>query len=320
MMEEHENEERELTSGMERSLAASIAAAAALIESFARRRARRDRDAARHLTAGEGSDSTTDTSETVKEQVDIQASARAALAAGREDSEFWRTAPMELLHEKILAEHGIDPRRVGEFGTDQQWITQAPGPEILAVYADADRWSQQSDAAKAVRDNIAAELSSYGLSIDELAQQPRGAAAEQIHAARAEYWAQRGYDPQGTAAEQADVDRDGEHVEQLLTDAAAAEQRSGDAAGRSAELEGLGDRLSADTARPNATAAVGLDKTASRSEQITAHRGDTSAGRAAAVAAIDHPTHPRDAVTAKSKAPRRPAPRTAASRDRSHGR
>lgn len=320
MMEEHENEERELTSGMERSLAASIAAAAALIESFQRRRARRDRDAARNLTAGQGSDSTTDTSETVKEQVDIQASARAALAAGREDSEFWRTAPMELLHEKIIAEHGIDPRRVGEFGTDQQWITQAPGPEILAVYADADRWAQQSDAAKAVRDNIAAELSNYGLNVDELAQQPRGAAAEQIHAARTEYWAQRGYDPQGTAAEQADTDRDGEHVEQLLTDAAAAEQRSGDFAGRSTELEGLGDRLSADTARPNATAAVGLDKTASRSEQISAHRGNTDAGRAAAVAAIDHPTHPRDAVTAKSKAPRRPAPRTAASRDRSHGR
>lgn len=319
MMEEHENEERELTSGMERSLAASIAAAAALIESFQRRRARRDRDAARHLTAGEGGDSTTDTSETVKEQVDIQASARAALAAGREDSEFWRTAPMELLHEQIIAEHGIDPRRVGEFGTDQQWITQAPGPEILAVYADADRWAERSDAAKAVRDNIAAELSSYGLSIDELAQQPRGAAAEQIHTARAEYWAQRGYDPQGTEAEQADADRDGQHVEQLLTDAAAAEQRSGDFAGRSAELEGLGDRLSADAARP-ATAAVGLDKTATRSEQVAAQRGDTSAGRAAATAAIDHPTHPRDAVTAKSKAPRRPAPRKAAAKDRSHGR
>lgn len=319
MMEEHENEERELTGGMERSLAASIAAAAALIESFQRRRARRDRDAARHLSAGEGSNSTTDTSETVKEQVDIQTSARAALAVGREDSEFWRTAPMELLHEQIIAEHGIDPRRVGEFGTDQQWITQAPGPEILAVYADAERWAQQSDAARAVRDNIAAELSNYGLNIDELAQQPRGAAAEQIHAARAQYWAQRGYDPEGTAAEQADADKDGEHVEQLLTAAAAAEQRSGDFAGRSTELEGLGDRLSADAARP-ATASAGLDKTTSRSEQITAHRGNTDAGRAAAVAAIDHPTHPRDAVTAQSKAPRRPAPRTAASRDRSHGR
>ncbi|MEU3475857.1 hypothetical protein [Rhodococcus sp. NPDC006774] len=321
MMEEHENEERELTSGMERSLAASIAAAAALIESFARRRARRDRDAARHLTGdtdrtGGGA---SDTAKSITEQAGIQTAARAALAAGREDSEFWRTAPTELLHEKIIAEHGIDPRRVGEFGTDQQWITQAPGPEVLSVYAAADRWAELSEAAASVRENIATELSNYGLNIDELQGQPRGGAAEQIHTARAEYWAQRGYDPDGTAAEQADAAKDGEHVEQLLTQAGHIERQGDRYAGYSEDVRATGDRLAADTGRP-ATASVGLDKTASRSEQITAHRGDTSAGQAAAVAAIDHPTHPRDAVTAKSRAPRRPAPRKSAARDRSHGR
>lgn len=319
-MEEHENEERELTGGMERSLAASIAAAASLIESFQRRRASRDRDAAHHQNTGDNGNSATDSSESVKEQVDIQASARAALGAGREDSEFWRTAPMELLHEKIIAEHGIDPRRVGEFGTDQQWITQAPGPEILAVYADAQRWAQHSAAATSVRDNIATELSNYGLNIDELAQQPPGAAAEQIRDARAEYWAERGYDPDGTTAERAEAEKDGQHVEQLLNDAGAAEQRSGEFAGRSADLTDLGDRLSADTAQPVPAAGVGLDKSASRSEQIRNHRGHTSAGQAAATAAVDHPTHPRDAVTATSRAPRRPAPRTAAARERGHGR
>lgn len=316
-MEEHENEERELTGGMERSLAASIAAAAALIESFQRRSARRDRDAARNLAGSQGDDySAPDSAHRANEQADVQASARAALAVGRDDSEFWRSAPMELLHEKIIAEHGIDPRRVGEFGTDQQWITQAPGPEILAVYADAERWSQHSEAAAAVRDNIATELSSYGLNIDELMQQPRGAAAEQIREARAQHWAQRGYAPEGTTPEHADVDKDGQQVEQLLTDASAAEQRSSESADRSAELNGLGDRLSAKAATP----AAATDKAASRSEQITAHRGDTSAGRAAAVASIDHPTNPRDAVTAKSRQPRRPAPRKAPARERSHGR
>lgn len=316
-MEEHENEERELTGGMERSLAASIAAAAALIESFQRRSARRDRDA-RNLTGDTGGGAS-DTTYSITEQAGIQTAARAELAAGREDSEFWRTAPTELLHEKIIAEHGIDPRRVGEFGTDQQWITQAPGPEVLSVYAAADRWAELSENAAAVREDIATELSNYGLNIDELAQQPPGAAAEQIRDARAQYWAQRGYDPDGTTAERAETDKDGEHVEQLLTQAGAIERQGERYAGYSDDVRAAGDRLAADTERP-VPAGASLDKTASRSEQIRNHRGHTSAGQAAATAAVDHPTHPRDAVTATSRAPRRPAPRTAAARERGHGR
>ena len=318
MMEDHENEERELTGGMERALAAAIAAAASLIEAFQRRQAQRDREAARQLTNGDRGDNATDTNDSIKEQVDIQTSARAALAAGREDAQFWRTAPIEQLHEQIIAEHGIDPRRVGEPAADSKVLTGALGADVLSVYAAADRWAGLSEVAAEHRANIAAELAAYGLDVDELTSQPPGTAAEQIHNARAQHWADRGYDPQGTSAEQAEAARDGEQVEQLVTQANAMDRRRDQYADYSDEVRAAGDRMAADPAR--AVAGVSVDKSASRAEQISTHRGNTSAGKAAAAAAIDHPTNPRDAPTATSRPAARPAARPAPARERGHGR
>ncbi|WP_020109773.1 hypothetical protein [Nocardia sp. 348MFTsu5.1] len=306
-MEDHENEERELTTGIERALASAIATAASLVEAYHRRRARQLRDAEQ---AGPR--------EVVKEQVDIQQEARADLAARRDDGELWLSAPYEMLNDQVLREHGIDPRRVGEAGADKQWITRAPGSEVLAAYDTADRWASRSDVARSVRENIADELASYGLDLNDLLHQPRGAAAEQLETARAQHWAQRGFDPEGTPAERADADRDAEHVEQLLDRANGADQSARDGDDRSEDLNSHGDAMSraADSVLADGTDII----PANRSEQASEHSGST-AGRAAAVAATDHPTRPRDAVTtAGKKRPRVKPARPQPNRERGHGR
>ncbi|WP_207844013.1 hypothetical protein [Williamsia soli] len=284
MMEDHENEERELTTGMERALASAIATLASLVEAHHRRRARQSRD-------GEQADP----QQVVKEQVDIQQEARSELATNRDDGELWRSAPYEMLNDQVLREHGIDPRRVGEAGADKQWITRAPGSEVLAAYDAADRWAGRSDVARSLRENIADELASYGLDLNELLHQPRGAAAEQLETARAQHWAERGFDPEGTSSERADADRDGEHVEQLLDQANGGDQTFRESDDRSADLNSHGDAIA-----QTAPETVG----ANRSDLAAEHSG-SRAGRAAAVAATDHPTRPRDAVaTANKKRPK----------------
>ena len=213
-MEEHEQEERELTGAMERTLAAAIGASASLLEAYFRRRARQ----AGRTPAEKSSDE-----RSADEHQEVDREIRKELALHRDDGELWRSADYEVINDQILREQGIDPRRIGEPTADKEWVTHATGAEILDVYAAADKWAGRSETAESVRANIAEQLQDYGLDLNDLLSAPPGAGAEMIEVARAAHWAQRGYTPEGTPAERT-ADRDGAHVQQLLVQAAAADR------------------------------------------------------------------------------------------------
>ncbi|MFJ6099352.1 hypothetical protein [Williamsia muralis] len=305
-MEEHEQEERELTGGMERALASAVGAAASLLEAYFRRRARE---------AGRSPAEQSADTETADEHKDLDQEVRAELAVrDGGDGQMWRTASYDEINDHLLREHGIDPRRIGEPASDKEWVTRASGSEILDVYDAAERWADRSPVAAAVRDNIDAELSRYGLDIDEVRAAPRETGAQMIETQRAAHWAEHG--------NSTDAHRDGRQVQQLLAQA--------DTADRNAERDRSdSDRSGSDRpgamAHPAGTVVVVdgtlIDTTASRSEQAADTTGTTDAGKAAAVAARDHPTHPRKATTASTtKAAKARPTRTSPARDRSHGR
>lgn len=307
-MEEHEQEERELVGAMERSLAAAVGASASLLEAYFRRRARQ----AGRTPAEKSSDE-----RSADEHQALDREVRKDLALYRDDGEMWRSADYEVINDQILREQGIDPRRIGEPTADKEWVTRATGAEVLDVYAAADKWAGRSETAEAVRANIAEQLQEYGIDLNEVLSASPEAGAEMIETARAAHWAQRGHDPTGTAA-----DRDGRQVQQLLGQAAAADREADVGTARAADLGARGDHLAAQ--HPAGTIVVDgtvVDTTASRSTQAADARGHTDAGKAAAMAACDHPTHPRQAAAtpASKSAKARPA-RTAPDRDRSHGR
>ena len=302
-MEEHEQEERELTGGMERALASAVGAAASLLEAYFRRRARE---------AGRSPAQRSADTETADEHKDVDNKIRAELAVrDSNDGHMWRTASYDEINDHLLREHGIDPRWVGEPASDKEWVTRASGSEILDVYDAAERWADRSPVAAAVRENIDAELSSWGINVDEVRAAPREVGAQMVETQRAAHWAEH--------ANSTETHRDGRRVQQLLAQA--------DTADRTAEHAATGepgrDRPGAMT-HPAGTVVVDgtlIDTTASRSEQAADTAGTTDAGKAAAVAARDHPTHPRKATTASTtKAARARPTRTSPARDRSHGR
>lgn len=364
-MEEHEHEERELTSHMERALATAIATTASLIEAYMRRQARRRTEPVAKQDATDGAD----------EQAEVAQQARAELAVRRDDGETWRHASYDKLNDRIMEDAGIDPRTVGTAAADRSWTRSASGTDILDAYDAADRWAGRSTVAESMRDNIAAELASYGLDLDQLLGQPREVAAEQITDARAQWWeanrdtptTEQQTTPQleagtavGAGAERGDAQsvgeafredytarmaalgldadelaamprsealdaittaqnasngrtdgenrRDGEAVTRLVDAGRFADNDMGDAATRSAEAAGTGDRLSAQAAP-------------SRAERIAEYAGTTPTGQAAALSAIDHPTNPRDAVRGPRKDTSRPRAGAGvdASRDRGRG-
>lgn len=307
-MEEHEQEERELTGGMERALASAVGAAASLLEAYFRRRARE---------AGRSPAQQSADTETADEHKDLDEEIRRELAVrDGGDGQMWRTASYDELNDHLLREHNIDPRRIGEPAADKEWVTRASGAEILDVYDAAERWADRSPVAAAVRDNIDAELSKYGLDVDEVRAAPRESGAQMIETQRAAHWAEHG--------NSTEAHRDGRQVQQLLAQADTADRT----AERAASDRSSSDRPSSDRpgamAHPTGTVVVdgtAIDTTLSRSEQAADSTGTTDAGKAAAVAARDHPTHPRKATTASTtKAAKARPTRTSPARDRSHGR
>ncbi|PYE12018.1 hypothetical protein DFR67_12626 [Williamsia limnetica] len=312
-MEEHEQEERELVGAMERSLAAAIGASASLLEAYFRRRARQ----AGRTPAEKSSDE-----RSADEHQEVDREVRKELALYRDDGEMWRSADYEVINDQILREQGIDPRRIGEPTADKEWVTRATGAEVLDVYAAADKWAGRSETAEAVRANIAEQLQEYGIDLNELLSAPPEAGAEMIETARAAHWAQRGHDPTGTPAERTAADRDGRQVQQLLGQAGAADRDADRSAAQARDLGARGDHLAAQH-RASTIVVDGtvVDTTASRSTQAADARGHTGAGKAAAMAARDHPTHPRQAAaTPASKSAKAAPSRTAPARERGHGR
>lgn len=307
-MEEHEQEERELTGGMERALASAVGAAASLLEAYFRRRARE---------AGRSPAQQSADAETADEHKDLDDEIRAELAVrDGGDGQMWRTASYDELNDHLLREHGIDPRRVGEPASDKEWVTRASGSEILDVYDAAERWADRSPVAAAVRENIDAELTSWGIDVDEVRAAPREAGAQMIEAQRAAHWVEHG--------DSTEAHRDGRQVQQLLARADTADRTAERAGAAQSGRERSGSERSGSMTHPAGTVVVdgtAIDTAVSRSEQAADISGTTDAGKAAAVAARDHPTHPRKATTASTtKAAKARPTRTSPARDRSHGR
>ncbi|SIS23193.1 hypothetical protein [Williamsia sterculiae] len=320
-MEHHEHEERELVGDMERTIATAMSTVGSLVEAYFRARARRGW-AQNRTTSDRDTDRTTGVD--VRDPSPTPSEPSTELAVPRQPGAIWESAEYGQLVDHELRTHGVDPSRIGDADQDRAWMLRADGGDIIDTYRAADRWASRSEQAHQMRDNIAAELSDYGLDLNELLAQPRDQAAEQVVDARAQWWADNGADK---ATADTEADRDGERITGMLGDADQAERIERDTAQRSDDARDAADGLVVDDEqntpppRPgDSGAAVEAASTLTRAERVAEYAGTTAAGRAAAIAAVSHPTHPRDAANAKTKDTTHPKAGRAASVGRQKGR
>lgn len=331
-MEDHNSETRELEQTMERALAVAIAHGSSLVESWAKMVSKRRNRA--HDTAADPATAPSTAGDVESAAAAVQRRARVDLAKGRPDAQFWLTASPDELVARFRAEaeavtatrtavrrdttdRTIDPLRLGERAHDQRWARDASGAEVIGLLGLANRYSEDALVAANVRDNLCEQIRDLGLDPDELMRlDPAEAARLYQQRVGVEQHKDRSPDTDTQTTLTADgidsVDRDGAHVAALLSQAQAADARA-EHAEHNAEL------ISERAGTPAATAASAAAPQMSRAERV-AIASPTAPGRAAAIAARDHPTNPRAAAAVKpSSQPRAKTGRTM-SADRQRGR
>lgn len=291
-MDEHEQETRELENHMERALAVAIAHGSSVIEAWAKlsakRQAQREHPGLR----------TFDLEAPAAASTAVALRAREDLAAGRQDANFWRNAPISELLDRIR-ESGIEPTRLGDPTHDRYWAERAPGADAMSLYSYAQRYADQSAVAANVRDNIAGLLAEYGLDPDDmLAMSPRQA-AEAYTQARAEHYAPDQHPTMTTDGTDA-TDRDGAQVARLVAEAQTADAEAVYAAGQAETATAAAGQ--AEVLHGDVVAGDRGPQQPSRAQQVRA-TSNSGAGRSAATAARDHPTNPRAATATAGKGP-----------------
>lgn len=286
MSSPHEHDDRELVSHMERALASAVATGTALIEAFMRRQ---QRDADRIAQQAASRDAATDATAAAESHgiaanraAIVNAEARRALGVGASDPSFWHTASETAIAEKIRADYGADPSRIGDRDHDRHWATRADAGEVLDVYGSARRWQHSSLAAEMMADHIGELLEEFGVDVDHVASLPREEGAELLATARAGHYARP----------DAEDERDADTIARLVDDRDSALDTAGRDSARGEALEGVADTMSRDTELVDLAREI----------------PDSPALDAAAMAVTDHPTRPGAAVTTPPKGATRAKP------------
>lgn len=296
-MSEHEQEGRELEGMMERGLAVMIAHGAALVEARAKRQ-----QATPVPGVGEGIGPMPEQSVQAQR---VQQQMRDHLAREQSDPEFWRSAPIEELVDRMKSAHDVDPTKLGNSEHDRGWARQAQSSSVIGTLSLADEFADRSEVAAAVRDNLKDQIRDFGIDPDELMLSDPDIATQKLAGVRGEDWAMF----VGSEHQPVPHDRDGAQVSTLLSQAQAADKEA-EFWETQAEMAEQNPAIRRDEQgreippwapkEASAPAAGPAGSGLSRAERV-AESSSTPAAAAAAVAARDHPTNPALAAAAPAK-------------------